>query len=142
MKKLDVFQQQRPVKTLKTAIAIIFIKYSNSLHKFLVKQPLHMFYKIGVLVLSKFTREHLYWGLFFNKTSDFIKKEALAQVLSCEFCKIFKNTFFTEIFYRFWLLPNYFLFLSDSEEKENVVDKINCDHLLEKIEVSGFLNKA
>ena len=97
MKKLDVFQQQRPVKTLKTAIVIIFIKYSNSLHKFLVKQPLHMFYKIGVLVFSKFTREHLYWGLFFNKTSDFIKKEALAQVLSCEFCKIFKNTFFTEI---------------------------------------------
>ena len=27
---------------------------------------------------------------------DFIKKEALAQVFSCEFCEIFKNTFFTE----------------------------------------------
>ena len=27
---------------------------------------------------------------------NFIKKEALAQVLSCEFCKIFKSTFFTE----------------------------------------------
>ena len=25
-----------------------------------------------------------------------IKREALTQVLSCEFCKIFKNTFFTE----------------------------------------------
>ena len=25
-----------------------------------------------------------------------IKKEALAQVFSCEFCQIFKNTFFTE----------------------------------------------
>ena len=24
---------------------------------------------------------------------NFIKKEALAQALSCEFCKIFKNTF-------------------------------------------------
>ena len=27
---------------------------------------------------------------------DLIKKEALAQVFSCEFCEIFKNTFFTE----------------------------------------------
>ena len=27
---------------------------------------------------------------------NFIKKETLAQVLSCEFCKISKNTFFTE----------------------------------------------
>ena len=27
---------------------------------------------------------------------NFIKKEILAQVLSCEFCKISKNTFFTE----------------------------------------------
>ena len=27
---------------------------------------------------------------------NFIKKEALAQVFSCEFCKISKNTFFTE----------------------------------------------
>ena len=27
---------------------------------------------------------------------NFIKQEALAQVFSCEFCKISKNTFFTE----------------------------------------------
>ena len=27
---------------------------------------------------------------------NFIKKESLAQVYSCEFCKISKNTFFTE----------------------------------------------
>ena len=27
---------------------------------------------------------------------NFIKKETLAQVLSCEFCKISKNTFFTD----------------------------------------------
>ena len=27
---------------------------------------------------------------------NFIKKEILAQVFSCEFCKISKNTFFTE----------------------------------------------
>ena len=28
---------------------------------------------------------------------NFIKKETLAQVLSCEFCKISSNTFFTEL---------------------------------------------
>ena len=31
-----------------------------------------------------------------GQVCNLIKKEALAQVLSCEFCEIFKNTFFTE----------------------------------------------
>ena len=31
-----------------------------------------------------------------SEACNFIKKEALAQVFSCEFCEIFKNTFFTE----------------------------------------------
>ena len=30
------------------------------------------------------------------QASNFINKETLAQVFSCEFCEIFKNTFFTE----------------------------------------------
>ena len=30
------------------------------------------------------------------KASNFIKTETLAQVFSCEFCKISKSTFFTE----------------------------------------------
>ena len=30
------------------------------------------------------------------QSCNFIKKETLAQVCSCKFCKIFKNTFFTE----------------------------------------------
>ena len=28
---------------------------------------------------------------------NFMKKEALVQVFSCEFCEIFKNKFFTEL---------------------------------------------
>ena len=47
---------------------------------------------------SKFTGKHLCPRLFFNKVADlvcnFIKKESVAQVLSCEFCEISKNTFF------------------------------------------------
>ena len=47
---------------------------------------------------TKFTRKHMYQSLFFNKkrrpeSYNFIKKEALAQVFSCEFCEISKNTF-------------------------------------------------
>ena len=34
-----------------------------------------------------------------KKACNFIKKDTLAQVLSCEYCKIFKNTFSTEHFW-------------------------------------------
>ena len=60
--------------------------------------------KKGILKnLSKFTEKQLCQSLFFNKVAggacNFIKKETLAQVLSCEFCKLFKNTGFTELFW-------------------------------------------
>ena len=50
---------------------------------------------------AKFTGKDLCQSLFFNKATDLrpatlLKKEALAQVVSCEFCEISKNTFFTE----------------------------------------------
>ena len=53
-----------------------------------------VFCKKGVLRnFAKFTGKHLYQSLFFNKVANFIKKETLAQVFSCEFCEICKNTF-------------------------------------------------
>ena len=56
--------------------------------------------KKGVLRnFVKFTRKYLCQSLFFNKVAgpcNFMKKETLAQVLSCEFCEISKSTFFTE----------------------------------------------
>ena len=33
---------------------------------------------------------------FMPQVSTLLKKEALVQVFSCEFCEIFKSTFFTE----------------------------------------------
>ena len=46
--------------------------------------------------------------LFLNKAEglsrNFIKKEALVQVFSCEFWKISKNIFFTE---HFWAIPKH-----------------------------------
>ena len=54
--------------------------------------------KTGVLKnIAKFTAKHICQSLFFNKiASNFIWKKTLAHVFSCEFCKIFKNTCFTE----------------------------------------------
>ena len=51
--------------------------------------------------LSDFTGKHLYWSLILMKlqaggTSNFINKEAAIELFSCEFCKIFKNTYFDE----------------------------------------------
>ena len=56
-----------------------------------------VFCKKGVLRnFTKFTGKHLCQSLFFNKVAglvcNFIKKETLAQVFSCEFCEISKNT--------------------------------------------------
>ena len=61
-----------------------------------------MFCKKGVLRnFTKFTGKHLCQSFSFNKAAgpeacNFIKKETLAQVLSCEFCEISKkeNIFF------------------------------------------------
>ena len=57
------------------------------------------FIKIDILKnFTKFWGKRLGQGLLSDKvqTCNFIKKEALVLVLSCEFCEIFKNTIFTE----------------------------------------------
>ena len=55
------------------------------------------FYKIGVLRnFTKLTGKHMWQTLSFLiklQAWGFIKKGTLAQVFSCEFCKISKNTF-------------------------------------------------
>ena len=43
--------------------------------------------KVAFKNFAKYTGKHLCQGLFFNKVAG------AAQVFSCEFCKIFKNTF-------------------------------------------------
>ena len=45
---------------------------------------------------AKFTGKHLYLSLFFKKVAgacNFVKKETLVQVFSCEFCEISKKSF-------------------------------------------------
>ena len=55
--------------------------------------------KVVLRNFAKFTGKHLCQSLFFNKVTDWrsailLKKDTLAQVFSCQFCKISKNTFF------------------------------------------------
>ena len=70
---------------------------------------LGVFCKKGVLEnMAKFTIKHLCQYLFFNKVAagrpcNFIKKETLVQVFSCEFCQIFKNAFFIGHLRWLWL---------------------------------------
>ena len=53
--------------------------------------------KVVLKNFGKFTGKHLCQSLYFDKVagqaSNFIKIETLAQVFSCEFSKISKNTF-------------------------------------------------
>ena len=61
-----------------------------------------VFCKTGVLKnFAKSTGKHLSQSIFFNKADSF-KKETLAQVFSCELCKIYKNIFF--FIEHFWWL--------------------------------------
>ena len=61
------------------------------------KQPPEVFYKKGVLKnIAKFTGKHLCQSLFLIRLQAFMKKEALAQVFSCGFCKISKRTPFSQ----------------------------------------------
>ena len=48
---------------------------------------------------EKFTGKQLCWSLFFKKVAGL---RTPTQVFSCEFCEIFKNTFFTEHLH--WLI--------------------------------------
>ena len=72
--------------------------------------------KKGVVLWSftKLTRKHLWQSLFF-----FLKKETLAQVSSCEFCEISKNTFLQSTSGRLFLYVIYGWHLSKKWDNKN-----------------------
>ena len=64
---------------------------------------LYVFCKVGVLSnFGKLTKTHPCRSLFLIKACNLIKNDNPTQVFSCQFCKIFKNTFFIE--HLQWLL--------------------------------------
>ena len=77
--------------------------------------PPGVFCKKDILKNSvKFTGKHLCQSLFFNEAiffNNFIKKETMAQMFSCEFYGIFKNIFFIEhlqwLFLKLQYIPIY-----------------------------------
>ena len=92
------------INKLFSVLPVVLCIYSNTHfwvfayggnHSFRSSHP-NVFCKKGVLrSLTKFTGKHLHQSLFFNKVAgrNFIKKETLVQVFSCEFCETSKNTF-------------------------------------------------
>ena len=58
--------------------------------------------KRAFLEISQNSLENTCARDFLPEACNFIKKESLAQVFSCEFCEISKNTFFIE--HLWWLL--------------------------------------
>ena len=60
----------------------------------LQKQPPEVFYEKRCS--QKFHKIHRKASVPESQACNFIKKETLAKVFSCEFCEISKNTFFTE----------------------------------------------
>ena len=101
-KSMDWFLQDRNLRQerVNTFQANIPFRYRSSHQNCSVE--------IGVLKnFPKFTGNHLRQSLFFNKVArayacNFIKKETVAQLFSCEFCETFKSIFLTE--HLWWLL--------------------------------------
>ena len=77
-----------------------FLNYNVSIAGTLLKssRPDVFCEKYVLRNFTKFTGKQLCQGLFCNKVAgivcNFIEKETMAQVFSCEFCQISKNTFF------------------------------------------------
>ena len=60
-----------------------------------------------------------------SEACNFIKKETLAQVFSCDFCEIFQNTFFTEHLRATASENHYLLFYVDSNFRKTEIKKIS-----------------
>ena len=79
-----------------------------------------MFYKKSVhKYFAKFIGKHLCQSFFLNKVSWGLQlyQKRLAQVFSCEFCEIFKNTFFTK---HLWMAASEHCFTHDLITTMNV----------------------
>ena len=89
-----------------------------------------MFCKKGILrsFTKKFTGKHLCQRLFFNKI------ETQAQVFSCEFCEISKNT----IFYKTPLMAVGMILI----DLQKAIDTIKHEILLKKLKAIGFSDKC
>ena len=82
--------------------SLVFVSFMLSAVKN-QKQPPEMLCEESVHRISQNSQKNARVRVSFliklqSETCNFIKKETLALVFSCEFCEIFKNNFFTEHF--------------------------------------------
>ena len=89
-------------------LIVLFSENKSEYFKIVRSSRSEVFCKKGFLKnFAKFTGKHLCESLFFNNIAssrpatllkerlcNFSKKETLAQMFFCEFCEIFKNTYF------------------------------------------------
>ena len=93
--------------------------FPTSQHDIIRSSCPEIFFRKGVLInFAKFTGKHLRQSLFFNQVDQrfatLLKKKTLAQVFSCNFYEISKNTFFTEHLRLLLLIIS--LYYSESKE--------------------------
>ena len=107
--------------------------------------------KVILKNFPKFLGKQLCQSLFFNKVAgacNFIKKETLAQLFSCEFCDIFENAFFyrttlvvasANIKTRFQNHINQYFLKSEIFINANIV--WNWQNFVENSKIRALLNK-
>ena len=83
---------------------------------------------------AKNTRKQLCHSLFFESlralACNFIKKESLAQVFSCKFFDIFKNTFFIEHLLCLLLSCGCSVSVKENADRQNLIHYFKCCFLL------------
>ena len=114
--------EQRSIKVIRIKSLLIMVdylsNYEKKVYQFNRSSHRRCTVKKGVVRnFVKFTGKHLCRGLFLIKLQawglQLYKKETPAQVFSCKFCKISKNTFFVQ---DLWatasdLTPSFFLWI-------------------------------
>ena len=100
MTKFNTFAQTHPSHLWSILLKSIYFNTNKYCMKCIMmndrsSRPEVFCKKGGLTNSAKFIGRHLCQSLFLIKlqASGFIKKKRLAQVFSCEFCKISKNTF-------------------------------------------------
>ena len=81
-----------------------------------------------------------------KEACNFIKKETLGQVFSCEFCEILKNTIFTEhlraigsildVLWTLHICSIYTLYPGDTDRHREYADQIKCHFTAQKMKFS------
>ena len=96
--RFSLFQQNAPSQMFDRVLTHTSVK----IIRLLQKQPAAMFHKKAILKnCATFTGKHLCWSLSLIKLQSF---RPATKVYYCEYCEIFKNTYFEKKFERLLLV--------------------------------------